>query len=145
MGESTLSPIIVFATNRGICTIRGTDIVSPHGIPVDLLDRLVIIRTMPDSGDEIVQVVNIRAQTESLTIEEEALVLLGEIGANTSLRYVAPGTSRRLTRSSSTRNPPRSCWPSRPTSTSRNADVLRARLREPACLHTEFAVVGISR
>ena len=29
----------------GICTIRGTDIVSPHGIPVDLLDRLVIIRT----------------------------------------------------------------------------------------------------
>merc|ERR1711972_649568 len=71
--ESTLSPIIVFATNRGICTIRGTDIVSPHGIPVDLLDRLVVI---------------IRAQTESLTIEEEALVLLGEIGANTSLRYV---------------------------------------------------------
>eukprot|EP00438_Fugacium_kawagutii_P020758 Skav215036 [mRNA] locus=scaffold1265:36144:42636:- [translate_table: standard] len=50
--ESTLSPIIIFATNRGrqprsICTIRGTDIVSPHGIPVDLLDRLVIIRTEP--------------------------------------------------------------------------------------------------
>jgi len=86
--ESTLSPIIVFATNRGICTIRGTDIVSPHGMPVDLLDRLVIIRTMPYSVDEIVQVVSIRAQTEGLTIEDEALVLLGEIGANTSLRYV---------------------------------------------------------
>jgi len=86
--ESTLSPIVIFATNRGICTIRGTDIVSPHGIPVDLLDRLVIIRTMPYSVDEIVQVVNIRAQTESLSIEEDALVLLGEIGANTSLRYV---------------------------------------------------------
>merc|ERR1712046_174070 len=42
--ESTLSPIIIFATNRGMCTIRGTDIVSPHGMPVDLLDRLVIIR-----------------------------------------------------------------------------------------------------
>ena len=54
--ESTLSPIVVFATNRGICTIRGTDIVSPHGIPLDLLDRLVIIRTMPYSVDEIVQV-----------------------------------------------------------------------------------------
>jgi len=86
--ESTLSPIIIFATNRGICTIRGTDIVSPHGIPVDLLDRLVIIRTMPYSVDEIVQVVGIRAQTEGLTIEEESLVLLGEIGVNTSLRYV---------------------------------------------------------
>merc|ERR1712007_266035 len=86
--ESTLSPIIIFATNRGICTIRGTDIVSPHGIPVDLLDRLVIIRTMPYAVEEIVQVVNIRAQTEGLEIEEEALVQLGEIGANTSLRYV---------------------------------------------------------
>jgi len=86
--ESTLSPIIIFATNRGICTIRGTEIVSPHGMPVDLLDRLVIIRTMPYAVDEIVQVVNIRAQTEGLGIEDEALVLLGEIGANTSLRYV---------------------------------------------------------
>merc|ERR1711920_1201252 len=86
--ESTLSPIIIFATNRGICTIRGTDIVSPHGIPVDLLDRLVIIRTMPYSVEEIVQVVGIRAQTEGLAIEEEALVLLGEVGVNTSLRYV---------------------------------------------------------
>lgn len=85
--ESTLSPIVVFATNRGICTIRGTDIVSPHGIPLDLLDRLVIIRTMPYSVDEIVQVVNIRAVTESLKIDENALVMLGEIGVNTSLRY----------------------------------------------------------
>merc|ERR1711937_67487 len=86
--ESTLSPIIIFATNRGICTIRGTDIVSPHGVPVDLLDRLVIIRTMPYAVEEIVQVVNIRAQTEGLSIDEDALVQLGEIGANTSLRYV---------------------------------------------------------
>merc|ERR1711975_17329 len=30
--ESSLSPIVVFATNRGICTIRGTEIVSPHGM-----------------------------------------------------------------------------------------------------------------
>merc|ERR1712046_415836 len=86
--ESTLAPIVIFATNRGMCTIRGTDISAPHGIPVDLLDRLVIIRTMPYTVDEIVQVVNIRAQTEALSIEEEALVLMGEIGVNTSLRYV---------------------------------------------------------
>merc|ERR1712050_76988 len=86
--ESTLSPIIVLATNRGICTIRGTEIISPHGMPVDLLDRLVIIRTMPYAVEEIVQVVGIRAQTENLEVEEQALVLLGEIGANTSLRYV---------------------------------------------------------
>jgi len=86
--ESPLSPIVIFATNRGMCTIRGTEIVSPHGMPVDLLDRLVIIRTLPYSVEEITQVVSIRSQTEGLEIEEEALALLGEIGANTSLRYV---------------------------------------------------------
>lgn len=34
---------------------RGTDISSPHGIPVDLLDRLVIIRTLPYTPAEMVQ------------------------------------------------------------------------------------------
>ncbi len=32
--ESSLAPIVIFATNRGICQIRGTDMTSPHGIPV---------------------------------------------------------------------------------------------------------------
>merc|ERR1711967_134441 len=86
--ESTLSPIVVLATNRGMCTIRGTDIVSPHGMPVDLLDRLVIIRTLPYSVDETFQILSIRAKTEGIDCDDEALALLGEIGANTSLRYV---------------------------------------------------------
>lgn len=60
--ESSLSPIVVFATNRGICTIRGTDVVSPHGVPVDLLDRMLIIRTMPYTLEEMVQIIAIRAQ-----------------------------------------------------------------------------------
>merc|ERR1711967_153544 len=86
--ESSLSPIIVFATNRGVCTIRGTEIVSPHGMPVDLLDRMVIVRTLGYGVDEIVQVISIRAQTEGLELEQDAVELLGEIGQNTSLRYV---------------------------------------------------------
>jgi DNA helicase TIP49 (TBP-interacting protein) len=53
---------VIFATNRGICEIRGTDIVSPHGVPVDLLDRLVIIRTLPYTPQEMVQIIAIRAQ-----------------------------------------------------------------------------------
>ena len=85
--ESTLSPIVVFATNRGVCTIRGTDVLSPHGVPVDLLDRMLIIRTMPYSLEEMVQIVSIRAEAERLEIDEEALAVLGEIGARTSLRY----------------------------------------------------------
>ena len=43
-------------------SIRGTDITSPHGIPVDLLDRLVIIRTLPYTLAEMVQILAIRAQ-----------------------------------------------------------------------------------
>ena len=41
--ESSLSPIVVFATNRGVCKIRGMHILAPHGIPVDLLDRMLIV------------------------------------------------------------------------------------------------------
>lgn len=85
--ESTLSPIVIFATNRGVCTIRGTDVLSPHGVPVDLLDRMLIIRTMPYSLEEMVQILSIRAETESLEVKEDALQILGEIGARTSLRY----------------------------------------------------------
>lgn len=32
--------ISTLATNRGICTIREADMISPHGIPVDFLDKL---------------------------------------------------------------------------------------------------------
>ena len=40
--ESPLAPVVIFATNRGVCTIKGSDIKSPHGIPIDLLDRYLL-------------------------------------------------------------------------------------------------------
>lgn len=86
--ESTLAPIVILATNRGMCSIRGTDIISPHGIPVDLLDRLMIIRTSPYTLSEIVQILAIRASTEGITLTEDALAALGAIGTKTSLRHV---------------------------------------------------------
>ena len=86
--ESNLAPIVILATNRGFCEIRGTDMKSPHGIPVDLLDRLLIIRTMPYSLNEIVQILAIRCATEGIEIEEDALAFLATIGTKTSLRYV---------------------------------------------------------
>ena len=85
--ESTLSPIVIFATNRGVCQIRGTDVLAPHGIPVDLLDRMLIIRTLPYSSDEMVQILSLRANVEGIEIEESALQLLSDIGSRTSLRY----------------------------------------------------------
>merc|ERR1719453_1328336 len=85
--ESTLAPIVIFATNRGVCTIRGTEVLAPHGVPVDLLDRMLIIRTMPYSVEEMVKILSIRAATEDLTLDESALARLGEIGQRTTLRY----------------------------------------------------------
>jgi len=85
--ESSLAPIVIFATNRGICNIRGTDLQSPHGIPVDLLDRLVIIRTLPYTPQEMVRILAVRAQVESLAVDEESLAFLGEVGEKTSLRH----------------------------------------------------------
>lgn len=85
--ESSLSPIVVFATNRGICKIRGTDIASPHGIPVDLLDRMLIVRTMPYTVEEMMQIISIRATVEGIELESDSLSALGEIGNRTSLRY----------------------------------------------------------
>ena len=85
--ESTLAPIVVFATNRGNTLVRGTETMSPHGIPVDLLDRLMIIRTTPYSMAEIIQIAAIRAQVEQIGLEQEALVLLGSLGEQTSLRH----------------------------------------------------------
>ncbi|EES01724.1 hypothetical protein BDA96_03G375900 [Sorghum bicolor] len=85
--ESPLSPIVILATNRGICNVRGTDMTSPHGIPVDLLDRLVIIRTETYGPAEMIQILAIRAQVEEIDIDEESLAYLGEIGQQTSLRH----------------------------------------------------------
>ncbi|CAG9461324.1 unnamed protein product [Pedinophyceae sp. YPF-701] len=85
--ESPLAPIVIFATNRGVCEIRGTDMTSPHGIPVDLLDRLVIIRTLPYTPQEIVQIMAIRAQVEGIAIEQTSLAHMGKIGERTSLRH----------------------------------------------------------
>jgi len=86
--ESTIAPIVIFATNRGKSVIRGTqDILSPHGVPLDLLDRLLIIKTLPYSEEEMVQIIKLRAATEGLTVDETALGILGKIGVTATLRY----------------------------------------------------------
>ncbi|XP_046408349.1 ruvB-like helicase 1 [Ischnura elegans] len=86
--ESAIAPIVIFATNRGRCVIRGTeDVISPHGVPLDLLDRLLIIRTLPYSRPEMEQILRLRAATEGLSVDDDAFSLLGDIGSRTTLRY----------------------------------------------------------
>ena len=43
-----------------LCRIRGTSYESPHGIPIDLLDRLLIVTTTPYSEKEMKQILTIR-------------------------------------------------------------------------------------
>ena len=85
--ESEMAPIIILASNRGFAKIRGTDIVSPHGIPLDLLDRLLIITTEPYSRDEIKKIIEIRAEESGIKLSEEALEMLTDLGEKNSLRY----------------------------------------------------------
>ncbi|XP_034919376.1 uncharacterized protein [Populus alba] len=85
--ENEMAPILVVATNRGITSIRGTNYKSPHGIPIDLLDRLLIITTQPYTKDEIRKILDIRCQEEDVEMAEEAKALLTHIGVETSLRY----------------------------------------------------------
>ncbi|KAK4733301.1 hypothetical protein R3W88_007562 [Solanum pinnatisectum] len=85
--ENDMAPILVVATNRGITTIRGTNYRSPHGIPIDFLDRLLIISTQPYKEEEIRNILDIRCQEEDVEMSEDAKVLLTKIGVNTSLRY----------------------------------------------------------
>jgi RuvB-like protein 2 len=85
--ENENAPIIILATNRGITTIRGTNHKSPHGLPIDLLDRLIIIHTHEYNQKEMMQILEIRCQEEDVEMNDEAKELLTEIGMNTSLRY----------------------------------------------------------
>merc|ERR1711975_97824 len=85
--ENDMAPVLVVATNRGITKIRGTDYESPHGLPVDLLDRLLIITTEPYSADDIKKILQIRCEEEDVEMTDDALSLLTRIGQDTTLRY----------------------------------------------------------
>ena len=118
--ESTISPIVILASNRGLTTIRGTTsplapmdpgLISAHGIPPDLLPRLLIIPTHPYTAPEIRTIIQTRSRLEfaaptapQLTEEAgvsaaskalavrsslspEALEELTTQGVNVSLRY----------------------------------------------------------
>jgi RuvB-like protein 1 (pontin 52) len=86
--ESNISPIVILASNRGMTTIRGTeDIQSAHGIPSDLVDRLLIVRTLPYNSDEVRTIIEMRSRVEASPCESAALDKLASHGVKTSLRY----------------------------------------------------------
>ena len=87
--EGDLAPIVIMASNRGNTTIRGTTYKSPHGLPLDFLDRVVIVSTHPYTLDEIEKILSIRAQEEEVDLAPDALKLLGTFGEKYGLRYAS--------------------------------------------------------
>ena len=85
--ESELVPIIILATNRGIARIRGTDVKSPLGFPIDLIDRAVIIGTQQYDPESIQEILQIRCKEEKIKMEKNAIKKLTEVGSKSSLRY----------------------------------------------------------
>jgi RuvB-like protein 1 (pontin 52) len=86
--ESSISPIVILASNRGMCTIRGTeDLISAHGVPPDLLARLLIVPTSSYDAEEIKRIIRIRVAVEGLAITEPALDKIADDGSRISLRY----------------------------------------------------------
>ncbi|KAJ1562704.1 RuvB-like 2 [Cladochytrium tenue] len=85
--EDDLAPVVIMASNRGITHIRGTRYTSPHGIPIDLLDRALIISTQPYSETEVQQILRIRCEEEDVDMSDDAVDILTRIGIETSLRY----------------------------------------------------------
>jgi hypothetical protein len=85
--EDPMAPTVVLATNRGNSLVRGTpDVVAPHGVPIDLLDRCLIVKTEGYSREQVAQVVQLRAATEGLALGEGVLERLAEQGERASLR-----------------------------------------------------------
>ena len=88
--EAELAPIVIMASNRGNSRIRGTTYRSPHGLPLDFLDRVVIISTQPYSSRDISDILAIRAQEEEVgKVSDDVLALLTKIGEETGLRYAS--------------------------------------------------------
>ena len=108
--ESPMAPTVILATNRGNTLVRGTtDIISPHGIPVDLLDRqyyfssfklwdsflsylsffvrCMIVKTDAYQRDQIGKVVQLRATIEGLKLGNGVIDRLAAEGDRSSLRY----------------------------------------------------------
>ena len=81
-------PIIIHRSALFVPTRSGTDdIQAPHGVPLDLLDRIMIIKLAPYAVSDIQKILKIRSEVEGIPIDDTSLGQLAEVGARTTLRY----------------------------------------------------------
>lgn len=85
--ENEMAPLVVMASNRGMARIRGTNFRSPHGLPADLLDRVLIVSTRPYTEEDVQQIIGIRCQEEDVQLTSDAVGVLTSMALQTTLRY----------------------------------------------------------
>lgn len=85
--EDPMAPLVIMATNRGDTRVRGTDYYGFHGLPMDTLDRCLIITTVPYTKAQLAEILRLRAEAEDIELEADTLAMLTEVAADTSLRY----------------------------------------------------------
>jgi RuvB-like protein 2 len=85
--EQEFCPILVLASNREECKVRGTNEISRHGIPKDFLDRMLVISTEEYNEEEMRNIIKMRVDEENVTISEDGINGLVEISKECGLRY----------------------------------------------------------
>lgn len=85
--EAENAPLLIIATNRGITQVRGSEFISPHGIPADFLDRCLIIPTETYSQSELAAIIDQRITEEDIVVDDRAKELFYKIAAESTLRY----------------------------------------------------------
>jgi DNA helicase TIP49 (TBP-interacting protein) len=94
--EQEFAPLLVLATNRAVTKVRGTDYRPPHGIPIDMPDRLLIAKTKIPPPEDVKKIIEIKAVADGVELSAEALDLLtGDRGEEElALRRSAVATSK---------------------------------------------------
>ena len=69
-------------------TIGANDgIKAPHGLPVDLLDRLMIIKTAMYNATELREIIKLRAKAEGVDLTQEGLEKISDVSFSCLLSY----------------------------------------------------------
>ncbi|SJL13391.1 related to RuvB-like helicase 2 [Armillaria ostoyae] len=84
--ENDLAPLVILASNRGVARIQGTIFRNPHGLPFNLLDRVLIVNTKLYSEDNTEQIRQMRCQVEDVALIVDATIL-ASMAMQATLRY----------------------------------------------------------
>lgn len=86
--ENTFSPNFIFTTNCERGKINGLNSSGPHGIPIDFLDRFLMLATSPLSNFEFEQILDAKSNMLGLNFDIWSKRLLVKIALECGLNYI---------------------------------------------------------